>query len=882
MPEEIPPPGQTPANYQRTTGGSHLRWQPPSPERLQEMLPAYEIVSILGQGGMGAVYKGKQKSLDREVAIKILPPEAGDEDMQFVERFKNEARTMAKMNHPAIVQVYDFGETLEGQLYIVMEYIDGTDVAKMIQSQGKLPEDYALSISAHVCDALQYAHTRGTVHRDIKPANILINMEGQVKVADFGLAKATDPTQMGLTKTNFAMGTPDFVSPEALMPGVPLDGRADLYAVGVMLYNMLTGTIPRGAFRMPSFTLKTDERFDKIITKAMEMDRELRYQTALDLRRDLDVILTTPAAKAGGQTLPAQAALPQKPMGKSPSAPGQKPVTKTPPPAKQAAKPPATVTAAPAPKSNAVMIYSIAAAIVVSAGAFFMFSGGGKKPAAAPKTVAEAKPTPWEPETKSKAPTPKPSSRPAETKPEPKPKSSSSSPSSPKLTPPPAAPVVAADGLPWVDGRAQWFGGTKTNEGFSRKPGEAVRAARFASMRPLPDSALPMRDMVVRATVRFDSAEDNAHALISVRSVGAASYTLKIEPGMQAVRLMPYTSGKASPVFAEYRLPADFDIKKPHALELRVVGDLLTAMLDGRKILEHRDTQLTAGHPALGAQKAWIESFEYANLDSTGAVPVATAPATPAKSASIPPGWTDLLATADVARDALRGQWSMTPAGLHCANGGEMQFFQLNYTPPEEYDFQIDFSRMGKVSKSDLGSVSQLLVVPGHRFALHMGSFGSVLGALLDGIRWNDPKRVEGISREAKTGSDVRMIARVEVRRGKVRVWVDDKEVVNWSGDFKRLQLHTPNYDKRDETRLAVACQNDEVVFHSIMVRAAGAESAQPTRDLPAPASSLTAPVDLLALVDVKRDAVAGKWEKTPEGVTLMPESADRFLLFDY
>jgi serine/threonine protein kinase len=388
MPDDPSAPQPTPTNYQRTTGGAHLRWQPPTPEHLQEMLPAYEILGILGQGGMGAVYKGRQKSLDRIVAIKILPPEAGEDDMQFVERFKNEARTMAKMNHASIVHVYDFGETTDGQLYIVMEFIDGTDVAKMIQSQGKLPEDYALSITAHVCDALQYAHEHGVVHRDIKPANVLINMEGQVKVADFGLAKATDPSQMGLTKTNMAMGTPDFVSPEALMPGVPLDGRADLYAVGVMLYNMLTGMIPRGAFRMPSITLQTDARFDKIIGKAMEMDRELRYQTALDLRRDLDVILTTPAAKTGMQTIPAQQvaaqpSLPQKPMGKTPQqrsadAPSRK---------EPAAKP------APAPvrKSNTGMIYGIAAAVVVVAMAVFMFAGGGKQPSEV-KPVAESKP----------------------------------------------------------------------------------------------------------------------------------------------------------------------------------------------------------------------------------------------------------------------------------------------------------------------------------------------------------------------------------------------------------------------------------------------------------------------------------------------------------
>lgn len=370
MSDDSSAPQPTPTNYQRTTGGN-LMWQAPTPARLQELLPAYEILGILGQGGMGAVYKGRQKSLDRLVAIKILPPEAAENDMQFAERFKNEARTMAKMNHPAIVHVYDFGETAEGQLYIVMEFIDGTDVSKMIQSQGKLPEDYALSIAAHVCDALGYAHMQGIIHRDIKPANVLINMDGQVKVADFGLAKATDPSQMGLTKTNMAMGTPDFVSPEALMPGVPLDGRADLYAVGVMLYNMLTGSIPRGAFRLPSLTLKTDARFDQIILKAMEMDRENRYQTAQDLRRDLDVILTTPPAKTGGQTLPGPAAQSEKPLPKASGAPRHRPAGPPGKAAGTAASPPGK---SPAENSSGLawIIPTAISACIILGGAFYL------------------------------------------------------------------------------------------------------------------------------------------------------------------------------------------------------------------------------------------------------------------------------------------------------------------------------------------------------------------------------------------------------------------------------------------------------------------------------------------------------------------------------
>ena len=315
-------------------GAPTMSWMPPTVEHLQSLLPQYEIISMLGHGGMGAVYKGKQKSLDRLVAIKILPPGLDDDEVKFSERFKNEARTMAKLMHPGIVAVFDFGETAEGQLYFVMEYVDGTDVAKMIASQTRLPPEHALAVTAHVCDALAYAHANGVIHRDIKPANILINIQGQVKVADFGLAKVDDPTPgRGLTMTGMAMGTPDFVAPEALISGMNVDGRADLYAIGVMLYQMLTGEIPRGLFQMPSVLTQgvVDPRFDGIITKAMQTDRNARYQAATDIRRDLDAIISTPRIQQDAsqavaavpqrvvQDVPGQRSIAQRPAPRSPS-----------------------------------------------------------------------------------------------------------------------------------------------------------------------------------------------------------------------------------------------------------------------------------------------------------------------------------------------------------------------------------------------------------------------------------------------------------------------------------------------------------------------------------------------------------------------------------
>ncbi|MDZ4405031.1 adenylate/guanylate cyclase domain-containing protein [Prosthecobacter sp.] len=272
---------------QATRGSKH--WQPPTPQALQALLPGYQINKLLGRGGMGAVYRGVQIQLDRAVAVKILPPGLADEDPSFAERFKNEARLMAKLVHPHIVSVFDSGQTAGGQLFFVMELVDGTDVARMIAEQSRLTPEQARTICVHVCDALGAAHELGIVHRDVKPANVLINKKGQVKVADFGLARLHDPAHSGLTRTGYAVGTPDYIAPEMYTPGTQVDGRADLYAVGVMLYQMLTGELPRGAFKPASVLVPgIDRRFDVVIDKAMQVNREDRYATTVQMRHDLE------------------------------------------------------------------------------------------------------------------------------------------------------------------------------------------------------------------------------------------------------------------------------------------------------------------------------------------------------------------------------------------------------------------------------------------------------------------------------------------------------------------------------------------------------------------------------------------------------------------
>src|SRR5688572_9067310 len=182
------------------------RAPPPSPEELAASFPQLEIRSLLGEGGMGAVYRARHKELDRDVALKILACHASDEP-RFAERFLREARALAKLDHPGIVRVYDFGRSGE-RLYLLMELVEGTNLRRLIQEKRLSPRE-ALAIVPQICDALQYAHDEGVVHRDIKPENVLVDLHGKVKLADFGLAKLVGPEREDArrTETGAVMGT---------------------------------------------------------------------------------------------------------------------------------------------------------------------------------------------------------------------------------------------------------------------------------------------------------------------------------------------------------------------------------------------------------------------------------------------------------------------------------------------------------------------------------------------------------------------------------------------------------------------------------------------------------------------------------------------------
>jgi predicted Ser/Thr protein kinase len=285
----------TEASLNRTSSfasGSGGRFIPPPVAEIARLFPQLEVLELLGVGGMGAVYKARQPGLDRLVALKILPPGIGD--AAFADRFAREARALAKLNHPHIVTVFDSG-VADGLYYFIMEYVDGVNLRQAIHG-GKMEPREALGIVGQVCDALQFAHEEGIVHRDIKPENILLDKRGRVKIADFGLAKLLDDPTLdhSLTGTHQVMGTPKYMAPEQLEGTKSVDHRADIYSLGVVFYELLTGELPLGRFAAPSKKAAIDARLDDVVLRALEKEPEERYQHASEVKTEVDAIGSTP------------------------------------------------------------------------------------------------------------------------------------------------------------------------------------------------------------------------------------------------------------------------------------------------------------------------------------------------------------------------------------------------------------------------------------------------------------------------------------------------------------------------------------------------------------------------------------------------------------
>jgi len=290
---------------------------PPEVMKLAGKFPQLEILELLGQGGMGAVYKARQTNLDRLVALKIIRPGA-THDPAFAERFNREAKTLARLGHQHIVAVYDFGEvdftdSADGQTrplyFFIMEYVDGANLRQLMQADQLAPEQ-ALAIVPQICDALQFAHDEGVVHRDIKPENILLDKQGRVKIADFGLAKLTtrSPEEFTLTGTHQVMGTFRYMAPEQMEGSHAVDHRADIYSLGVVFYEMLTGQVPAGHFDPPSKKVEVDVRLDEVVLRALAREPERRYQQASEVKSEVESISNTMSPKPAPSMIDATAA----------------------------------------------------------------------------------------------------------------------------------------------------------------------------------------------------------------------------------------------------------------------------------------------------------------------------------------------------------------------------------------------------------------------------------------------------------------------------------------------------------------------------------------------------------------------------------------------
>ena len=288
------------------------RPMPPSVQEIAAAFPQLEIIELIGQGGMGFVFRARQPKLERDVALKILPQHLAD-DPKFAERFAREGKLLAKLNHPNIVSIFDFGES-GGFFYLLMEFVDGVNLRQAMRAS-KFTADQALSIVPKICEALQFAHEEGVLHRDIKPENILLDAKGRIKIADFGIAKMMEegkgtsehadnstaqvetpplltPADSNLTVDGTSLGTPQYMAPEQLDEPASVDHRADIYSLGVVFYELLTGELPGGDFKPPSSKTPVDAEVDEVVARALAKERERRQQSAAEFKTQVETLGT--------------------------------------------------------------------------------------------------------------------------------------------------------------------------------------------------------------------------------------------------------------------------------------------------------------------------------------------------------------------------------------------------------------------------------------------------------------------------------------------------------------------------------------------------------------------------------------------------------------
>ena len=299
------------------TGAGHVA---PTPAEVTAAFPQFEIIELIGTGGMGTVWRARQPTLNRHVALKLLPASLAERDPAFAERFEREGQLLARLHHPNIVTVHDSGRA-GSFFYLLMEFVDGVNLRQAMRAS-RFTSQQALTIVPKICDALQYAHEEGVLHRDIKPENILLDAKGRVKLVDFGIAKvmaqteavrpagSTAPEIQGtpgaageaLTQGDTTLGTPNYMAPEQIAKPADVDHRADIYSLGVVFYELLTGELPLGKFAPPSErSAAADPRLDGIVQQALEKERGRRQQSVAEVRTQVETVAGAgPAPQAEG------------------------------------------------------------------------------------------------------------------------------------------------------------------------------------------------------------------------------------------------------------------------------------------------------------------------------------------------------------------------------------------------------------------------------------------------------------------------------------------------------------------------------------------------------------------------------------------------------
>jgi Protein kinase domain len=360
-----------------------------------QVFAGHRIEAEAGRGGMGVVYVATHLALNRRVALKLIAPGLSA-DEGFRERFKQESMTAASIDNPNVIPIYHAGEE-DGKLYITMRYVEGTDLRAMIAREGKIPPRQAAEIVSQVAAALDAAHKRGLVHRDVKPANVLIGEAGQAYLTDFGLTKHAG-SQGGLTQTGTFVGTLDYIAPEQLQGG-PIDARVDVYALGCVLYQTLTGAVPfprdtepakiwaHMQEEPPSVVASHPDvpgQFEQVVRRAMAKKPDDRYPSAGDLGRAALAAAEARDVATGERSVATGEAAPTE--GAPTAAPPPSPATYVDAPPPVAAPPPQQ------PRRNllpwaiagtALIVVAAVVAVIASSG-----GGGGKKPAPAPTVAA--------------------------------------------------------------------------------------------------------------------------------------------------------------------------------------------------------------------------------------------------------------------------------------------------------------------------------------------------------------------------------------------------------------------------------------------------------------------------------------------------------------